>query len=143
MAGDGLAVSGDMTERRLRFVIFLDGPGLWVARGLEHDLTAEANTIGQALRSAARLVIAHAEFDLRHHLEPLSAFPAAAQSYWNAYAAGTPIPLDQLGVVAPPGWEIHAAFATRLPSERQPRAPRSVEAVRPWSSPPPGVSARA
>src|SRR5436190_11425125 len=106
-----------MTERRLRFVIFLDGPGLWVARGLEHDLTAEAHTIGQALRSVVRLVSAHAEFDVRHHLEPLSAFPAAAQSYWNAYAAGTPIPLDQLGVMAPPCWDIHAAFATRLPSD--------------------------
>jgi hypothetical protein len=132
-----------MTERRLRFVIFLDGPGLWVARGLEHDLTAEAHTIGQALRSAARLVIAHAEFDLRHHLEPLSAFPAAAQTYWNAFAAGTPIPLDQLGVVAPPGWEIHAAFATRLPCDRQARLSRPVEVVRPWSSSPARVSARA
>ena len=131
-----------MTERRLRFVIFLDGPGLWVARGLEHDLTAEAHTIGQALRSAARLVMAHADFDVRHHLEPLSAFPAAAQSYWNAYAAGTPIPLDQLGVSAPPGWEIHAAFATRLPSERQPRTFRPVEGVRPGPSAP-RVGARA
>ena len=122
-----------MTERRLRFVIFLDGPGLWVARGLEHDLTAEAHTIGQALRSAARLVIAHAEFDLRHHLEPLSAFPAAAQSYWNAYAAGTPVPLVQLGIVAPPGWEIHASFATRLPSEPQLRytRPNYVDRPRP------------
>ena len=125
-----------MTERRLRFVIFLDGPGLWVARGLEHDLTAEAHTIGQALRSAAGLVSAHAEFDLRHHLEPLSAFPAAAQSYWNAYAAGTPIPLDQLGVMMPSGWDIHAAFATRLPSDKPARVPRPVEAVRPWSSAP-------
>ena len=125
-----------MTERRLRFVIFLDGPGLWVARGLEHDLTAEAHTIGQALRSAARLVTAHADFDLRHHLEPLSAFPAAAQSYWNAYAAGTPVPLDQLGVAAPAGWEIQAAFATRLPLDRPSRMPRSVEAVRPWPTAP-------
>jgi len=132
-----------MTERRLRFVIFLDGPGLWVARGIEHDLTAEAHTIGQALRSATRLVVAHAEFDVRHHLEPLSAFPAAAQSYWNAYAAGTPIPLDQLGVVAPPGWEILAAFATRLPSDHQPRRFRSVESLRPWPSVAPRAAAPA
>lgn len=113
-----------MTERRLRFVIFLDAPGLWVVRGLEHDLTAEAHTIGQAVRSVTRLVLAHAEFDARHHLDPLSAFPAAAQSYWNAYAAGTPIPLEQLGVVAPEGWDIHAAFATRLPCEPQTRQAR-------------------
>lgn len=106
-----------MTERRLRFVIFLDAPGLWVVRGLEHDLTAEAHTIGQALRSVTRLVLAHADFDIRHDLEPLSAFPPAAQSYWNAFAAGTPIPLEQLGLEAPKGWDIRAAFATRLPSD--------------------------
>jgi hypothetical protein len=118
-----------MTERRLRFVIFLDAPGLWVARGLEHDLSAEAHTIGQAVRAVMRLVLAHADFDVRHRVDPLSAFPAAAQSYWNAYAAGTPVPLEQLGVVAPEGWEIHASFATRLPSDRQSREvwPRYVD----------------
>jgi hypothetical protein len=113
-----------MTDRRVRFVIFLDAPGVWVVRGLEHDLTAEANTIGQALRSITRLLLAHAESDMRQQLDPLSAFPPAAQSYWNAYAAGTPIPLEQLGVVAPIGWEIHAAIATRLPSERSGGADR-------------------
>jgi len=107
-----------MAEHRLRFVLFLDAPGLWVARGLEHDLTAEAHTIGQALRAVMRLVLAHADFDVRHQLDPLSTFPAAAQSYWNAYAAGTPIPLEQVGVAAPVGWDVHAAFATRLPSDR-------------------------
>jgi hypothetical protein len=106
-----------MTDRRVRFVIFLDAPGVWVVRGLEHDLTAEAPTIGQALRSITRFLVAHVEFDGHHQLDPLAAFPPAAQKYWNAYAAGTPIPLEQLGVVAPRGWEIHAAFATRLPSE--------------------------
>jgi hypothetical protein len=111
-------------------VIFLDAPGRWVVRGLEHDLTAEAHTIGQAVRSVTRLVLAHVEFDVRHHLDPLSAFPAAAQSYWNAYAAGTPIPLDQLGVTVPQGWDIHAAFATRLPYDRLPR-PGYVERSRP------------
>jgi len=111
-----------MTDRRIRFVIFLDAPGVWMVRGLEHDLTAEAPTIGQALRSITRFLVAHVEFDGHHQLDPLSAFPPAAQTYWNAYAAGTPIPLEQLGVVAPNGWEIDAAFATRLPSER----PRSV-----------------
>src|SRR4051812_25942350 len=98
-----------MTEsHRLRFVLFLDAPGLWVARGLEHDLIAEAPSIGQALRSVMRLVTARGAFDVRHPLEPLSAFPAAAQTYWNAYAAGTPVPLAQLGVSPPEGWEIHA-----------------------------------
>src|SRR5262249_37688205 len=59
------------------------------------------------------------EFDLRHDHLPLSAFPPAAQVYWNAYAAGTQIALSQLGVVPPAGWEIQAAFATRLPCEER------------------------
>jgi len=42
-------------------VIFLDAPGVWVVRGLEHDLTAEAHTIGQALRSITRFLVAHVE----------------------------------------------------------------------------------
>ncbi|HJZ72270.1 MAG TPA: hypothetical protein VKE51_11045 [Vicinamibacterales bacterium] len=108
-----------MPTRRLRFVIFQDAPGLWVIRGLEHDLAVEARTIGQAVRSIARLVQAHTEFDLRHDHLPLSAFPPSAQIYWNAYAAGTQVALAQLGVVPPAGWEIQAAFATRLPSEER------------------------
>lgn len=110
--------------------MFLDAPGLWMVRGLEHDLSAEAHSIGQALRSVMRLVLTHAEFDLRHHLDPLSAFPAAAQTYWNAYAAGTPVALEQLGVVMPDGWDMQAAFATRLPSEAQPRHLRANYASR-------------
>jgi len=108
-----------MTAKRLRFVIFQDAPGLWLVRGLEHDLAAEARTIGQAVRSIVRLVQAHTEFDFRHNHAPLSAFPPSAQTYWNAYAAGTPIPLAQLGVAAPAGWDIQAAFATRLPCEER------------------------
>jgi hypothetical protein len=107
--------------RRLRFVIFQDALGLWVVRGLEHDLSAEARTIGQAVRSVARLVQAHTEFDLRHDHLPLSAFPPSAQRYWIAFAAGTLVSLSQLGVSAPAGWDIQAAFATRLPCEERNR----------------------
>lgn len=113
-----------MTAQRLRLVIFQDEPGLWLARGLEHDLTAEGSTIGQAIRSIARFVQAHSEFDLRHNHLPLSAFPPAAQTYWNAYAAGTTVQLEPLGIVPPAGWEIQAAFATRLPGDPRYRTAR-------------------
>jgi hypothetical protein len=113
-----------MTAQRLRLVIFQDEPGLWLARGLEHDLAAEGSTITQAIRSVARLVQAHSEFDLRHDHVPLSAFPPAAQTYWNAFATGTAVALEPLGVVPPDGWEIQAAFATRLPGETGYRAAR-------------------
>ena len=108
------ASSVPMTPKRLRLVIFQEAPGLWLVRGLEHDLGAEARTIGEAVRSALRFVEAHTAFDIRHDHLPLSAFPPASPRYWNAYASGTQVPLTQFGVVAPPGWDIHAAFATRL-----------------------------
>ena len=117
-----------MTAQRLRLVIFQDEPGLWLARGLEHDLAAEGSTISQAIRSVARLVQAHSEFDLRHDHRPLSAFPPAAQTYWNAYASGRSVPLAPLGIVPPEGWEIQAAFATRLPGDTRHRAVRVAHA---------------
>jgi hypothetical protein len=104
-----------MASQRLRFVIFQEAPGLWLARGLEHDLTAEAGTIGHALRNVLRIVQAHIAFDARHAHRPLSAFLPAPQKCWNAYASGTMVPLAQLGVVAPPDWDIQAAFAASRP----------------------------
>jgi hypothetical protein len=106
-----------ITPKRLRLVVFQEEPGLWLVRGLEHDLGAEARTIGEAIRAAIQFVQAHTAFDLRHDHLPLAAFPPAAQRYWNAYATGTPVPLQQLGIVPSPGWQIEAAFATRCPTD--------------------------
>lgn len=110
-----------MTAQRLRLVIFQMAPASWIVRGLEHDIVAEGQTIGGAMRAAIRFIEAQSAFDIRHSHPPLSVFPAASQRYWNAYAAGTPVPLDQLGVSAPDGWDLHAAFATRLPFEESVR----------------------
>jgi hypothetical protein len=99
-------------SKRLRLVIFQEMPGLWIVRGLEHDVGAEARTIGEALSAAMHFIEAHTAFDVRHDHLPLSAFPPSGQKYWNAYAAGTAFPLT----AGPAGWEIHAAFATRLPT---------------------------
>jgi hypothetical protein len=103
-----------MTPKRLRLVIFQQAPGSWRVRGLEHDLSAEACSIGEAVRAAMRFVEVHTAFDIRHDL---SAFPPAAQPYWNAYATGTPIPVAQLGVTPPLEWNVQAAFATCHPRE--------------------------
>src|SRR4051812_19721022 len=98
------------TTHRLRLVIFQEAPGLWVARGLEHDLGAEARSIGGAVRAVLQLVEAHTAFDIRHAHVPLSAFTAAPQVYWNAFASGMEIPLEQIGVQVPTDWDIHLAF---------------------------------
>jgi hypothetical protein len=100
---------------RLRLVIFQEAPGLWVARGLEHDLGAEGRSIGGAVRAVLQLVEAHTAFDIRHSHIPLSAFAAAPQAYWNAFAGGMEIPLEQIGVDRPAAWDIHLAFAGRQP----------------------------
>ena len=110
-----------MTAQRIRLVIFQMGPASWIVRGLEHDIVAEGVTIGGAVRAAIRFIDAQTAFDVRHAHKPLSVFPPASQRYWNAFAAGTAVALEQLGVVAPSGWDVQAAFATRLPSEEYSR----------------------
>src|SRR5262249_32895017 len=72
-SGTSVAFSHDMTPttpKRLRLVVFQEEPGLWLVRGLEHDLGAEARTIGEAIRAAMQFVQAHSAFDLRHHRLP-------------------------------------------------------------------------
>lgn len=109
-----------MTANRLSLVLYQDTPGVWVGRGIEHDLTAEGRTIGETVRAVMRLVHAHVEFDARHDRAPLSAFRPAPQPYWNAFSAGTHVPLSQIGAMAPPDWEICVAIARQRPT--QPRA---------------------
>ena len=105
-----------MTSKRLRLVIFQEEPGLWIVRGLEHNVGAEARTIGEAITATMRFVNAHTAVDIRHDHPPLSSFPPAAQKFWNAFAAGTAVPLT---VGQPSGWDIQAAFATRVPTDNQ------------------------
>jgi hypothetical protein len=103
-----------MTSKRLRLVIFQEEPGLWTVRGLEHNVGAEARTIGEAITATMRFVNAHTAVDIRHDHLPLSSFPPAPQEFWNAFAAGTAVPLT---VGQPSGWDIQAAFATRVPTD--------------------------
>jgi hypothetical protein len=102
-------------QLRLRLVIVQETPGIWLARGLEHDVVAEARSIGGAVRAAVGFVQAHTAFDRRHQLAPLTAFPPAPPNYWNAYSGGTALSLTQLGVTPPTGWDIRAAVAHRDP----------------------------
>ncbi|HZR23109.1 MAG TPA: hypothetical protein VFA59_05925 [Vicinamibacterales bacterium] len=103
-----------MTAERIRLVIFQDAPSAWVVHGLEHDILAQGRTIGSALRAAVRFIEVQTLYDLRHGHRPLSTFGVSPQRYWNAYMAGTPIPLAQLGIATPPTWEVQAAFGTSM-----------------------------
>ena len=103
------------TRHRLRFVVVQETPGVWLVRGLEHDVVVEGRSIGAAMRATMNFVRAHNAFDVGHALPPLSAFPPAPLSCWHAYGAGTPLSLTQLGIAPPGDWEICAAFAHRRP----------------------------
>lgn len=102
---------------RLSLVVYQDVPGVWVTRGIEHDLTAEGRSIGETVRAVLRMVQAHAAFDARHDRPPLSAFRPAPQSCWNAFSAGTLIPLSQLGALAPSDWTISVSIARQRPTQ--------------------------
>jgi hypothetical protein len=106
-----------MGEQRLRVVIYQDDPDTWVGRGIEHDVQAEGRTIGETVRALLRTIHAHVEARERHDRPPLSAFRPAPQPYWNAFTAGAPVPLSQLGAIAPRHWEISVAIARHRPTE--------------------------
>jgi hypothetical protein len=105
-----------VNDRRLRIVVFEDGPGLWVARGLEHDLTAEARSLTDAVRAVVRLVESHSAFDLRHNRSPLSAFRSAPQPYWSAFNAGTRI---SWACETPARWDVLVAVAHGRPYDNR------------------------
>ena len=109
-----------MSAERLRLVIFQETPGLWTAYGLEHSVTAQGHTVGEALRAIVRTIDAHTMFDRRHSHQPLVAFSPAPQSLWNCYHAGTAVPLAQLGVVAPAEWLITIAVTAPPLQHRDP-----------------------
>ena len=107
------------TAQRLSLVVYQDIPGVWVGRGIEHDLTAEGRSIGETVRALLRMIQAHTAFDTRHDRVPLSAFRPAPQACWNAFSGGTPIPLSQLGALPPPYWEVTVAIAHHRPTEQR------------------------
>jgi len=104
-------------EHRLSLVVYQDVPGVWIGRGIEHDLTAEGRSIAETVRAVLRMIQAHAAFDARHQRPPLSAFRPAPQSCWNAFHGGTHVPLSQLGALAPPHWDIAVSIARHRPNE--------------------------
>jgi hypothetical protein len=113
-----------MAPCRLRILVFPEPHGTWTARGLEHDLAAEGRTIESAVDTLVKIVRAHIAYDRRHNREPLSAFAAAPQLYWNGFTRATPLPIplqldwSENGLPA----EIIAAVTSHHPAMRRLRA---------------------
>jgi hypothetical protein len=115
--------------QRLSLVVYQDVPGVWVGRGIEHDLTAEGRSIGETVRALLRMIQAHTAFDTRHDRAPLSAFRPAPQSCWNAFHGGTQVPLAQFGALAPTAWDVTVAIARHRPTEQRVHWPAQPAAV--------------
>ena len=90
--------STDLTDRTgvarsgLRVLVFQKLRGIWVARGLEHDLAVEGRSLESVMDLIRRLVLAHVAFDRRHGRAPLSPFGAAPQRFWRAFDRATRLP---------------------------------------------------
>ena len=113
--------AGMNPKHRLRLVVYQDAPGLWVGRGIEHDISTKGRTIGQTVRALLRMIQAYAAFDAGQERAALSVLPPAPQSCWHAFSAGAPITLTQLGATAPPRWDVSVAITRHRPVERHPR----------------------
>jgi hypothetical protein len=109
-----------MSRCRFRLVVFPETRRTWIARGLDHDLSAEGPTIEAAVDTLLKIARAHIAFDLRHHREPLSGFAAAPRAYWEAFARGSalslPIQLDWLESGLAP--QVIATVVTEHPGVR-------------------------
>ena len=83
----------------LRIVVFPETTKTWVARSLEHDLSAAGRTADAAIDLLMKMVDAHLAYDIRHGHQPLGAFTSAPRMYWQACVAApkkdTPIELNR------------------------------------------------
>jgi hypothetical protein len=107
--------------------------GVWVARGLEHDLAVEGRSLESVVDSIHRLVNAHVDFDRRHGRAPLSPFPAAPSRYWQAFERAEPLTVPNESSGEPLFGPIMIAVSSEDPLEPATRTPRS----RHFSSPEP------
>jgi hypothetical protein len=71
----------------LRIVVFPETPKTWVARSLEHDMSAVGRSADAAIDTLVRMVDAHLAYDMRHGHQPLGAFASAPGPYWQAFIA--------------------------------------------------------
>jgi len=80
-----------MALRRLTILTFREPHGRWVARTLEHDMSAEGRTRELAIDMVLRLARAHIAHDIRHKREPLSVFGPAPRLFWDTFHDSIPL----------------------------------------------------
>lgn len=112
-----------MAARSLRILVFPEPGGRWTARGLEHDIAAQARTVEGAVGTVVSIARAHIAFDRRHNRVPLSAFAAAPQLYWTAFGRATRLP------PAAPLESLHGGELPQIVAAVVPRHPAICEFV--------------
>jgi hypothetical protein len=108
---------------RLRIVVFPDTPKSWTARSLEHDLAAAGRTAEAAIDTLVKIAQAHIMFDSRHGHEPLSAFQAAPQLYWNAFARSASKPIEMTRTERGTVLQYFVSMVPQNPALSKPRRP--------------------
>jgi len=76
-----------MSFSNLRVVVFPETTKTWVARSLEHDLSAAGRSADAAIDLLMKMVDAHLAYDIRHGHRPLAAFASAPRLYWQAFVS--------------------------------------------------------
>jgi predicted RNase H-like HicB family nuclease len=67
---------------RFQVVVFQEGD--WVcAQCLEHDITAQGNTLDDCLYELERLIVGHIAIGVEHGLEPLRNLNPAPRRFWE------------------------------------------------------------
>lgn len=59
--------------------------GMWIAQGLEHDISAHGPNVEAAKIAFERVVIGYLQLDERCHREPLSSLRPAPKPFWDAW----------------------------------------------------------
>lgn len=70
--------------KELHVLLYQAKDGGWVARGLEHDIMAQGDSIREAKKEFRFALKAEKEF-LRLHDKSLDCVPRAPQEFWNRY----------------------------------------------------------
>ena len=97
-------------------VLFFREDAMWVAQGLEYDITAQGETLADAKAAFVASFVAQVAVALHHGEEPLADFGKAPQNYWDmldiAEALADPIRVPGAVENIPPAFMIDAMQKT-------------------------------
>ena len=92
---DTLRTSTDLTDNYawtmpqghilLSVLLFKDSSGMWIAQGLEHDISAHGANIEAVKLAFERTITGYLRLDAQHNREPLSSLRPAPKHFWDSW----------------------------------------------------------